>query len=114
VLDLKPGRSLAFWRKKRLAKTSFAAMQLCSLRSFCGVQLQHKIYQRQPSNYTTKRGETMKLLKNREGGSILGYMTSSGYIIIAILVYFLAKPGLVWAIFWPVWLVVLLFNKIFG
>ncbi|MDR2460021.1 MAG: hypothetical protein LBE38_04450 [Deltaproteobacteria bacterium] len=56
----------------------------------------------------------MSFFKNREGKSILAFMTSFGYIIVAILVYVFFKPGIIWAIFWPIWLIVLLFNLIFG
>ncbi|MDR2340006.1 MAG: hypothetical protein LBF40_07735 [Deltaproteobacteria bacterium] len=52
--------------------------------------------------------------KNREGRSILGFMTSFGYIVVAILVFFIFKPHILWAIFWPIWLIYLLFNLIFG
>jgi hypothetical protein len=56
----------------------------------------------------------MSLFKNRPGRSILGFMTSFGYIVVAVLVYFLTSAGLLWSIFWPIWLIIQLYHFIFG
>ncbi|MDR2404925.1 MAG: hypothetical protein LBE27_00965 [Deltaproteobacteria bacterium] len=56
----------------------------------------------------------MGIFKKREGFSIFGYMSSFSYIIIAILIYFFTSAGLIWSIFWPIWLIVQLYHLLFG
>ncbi|MDR2199033.1 MAG: hypothetical protein LBR53_06225 [Deltaproteobacteria bacterium] len=56
----------------------------------------------------------MSFLKLREGRINLGFFFSLPYVVIAVLVYFLTSAGLLWAILWPIWLVIKLFHLIFG
>jgi hypothetical protein len=56
----------------------------------------------------------MGFFKNREGRSIIGFMTSFGYIIIAILIFIFTSAGIIWSIFWPIWLVIQLWHLLFG